>query len=296
LGQGKGFQGRQEVVGMRMLVARLTWSLRAPSSSPPFASSCLFLFSTAAEAKATEPREGRKAATERVKVHGLGRLAAKLTKPAIDFCKLQATRRNEGSKYDTRRLRKEGLVPAVLMPLRNEEKNGTKLLSLELKEIESLLRQHRSDFAKAQLIKLHVPAEDTSFEGWVDSKDTESNTHVIQALIRQFDFHPVSAKAMALSLQRCPPNESVKVKLPLSIIGEDACPGIKRNGYLYPVRPFVECLCDSNDIPPFIEYNISRMNIGERIRIRDLEFHDSIRKLLGRSNNPNETLYKMIKL
>ena len=84
--------------------------------------------------------------------------------------------------------------------------------------------------------------------------------------------------------------------MPISIIGEDGCSAIKKGGYLYPVQPFVDCTCDSNNIPPFIEYNISQMSIGQSIRIKDLEFQDSIKTLEAKSNDPQETLYKMIKL
>ena len=38
------------------------------------------------------------------------------------------------------------------------------------------------------------------------------------------------------------------------------------------------------------------MSIGQSIRIKDLEFQDSIKTLEAKSNDPQETLYKMIKL
>jgi hypothetical protein len=188
------------------------------------------------------------------------------------------------------------------MPHKGTETLGAKKLSLEFKQVEALLSRHRSDFAKAQLIKLRVFSEDSEhFDGWTDAddegeKDGERSPRLIYALIRQFQFDAVTANTIALSLQRCPPNTLSKVRMPISIIGEDGCSAIKKGGYLYPVRPFVDCTCDSNDIPPFIEYNISQMSIGQSIRIKDLDFPDSIKTLEDKSNDPLETLYKMIKL
>ena len=58
----------------------------------------------------------------------------------------------------------------------------------------------------------------------------------------------------------------------------------------------MDCVVSSDDIPASIEYDVSKMNIGNSVRIRDLEFQDSITRLLGKSTDPAETLYKMIKL
>ena len=294
------------VTGMRSLAI-----LRSSSASCSCVSTASGYATTSAK-EATSGTEGSeevpgqigqwRVARERTQVHGLGRLAAKFSKPVIDVCKLDAIERPEGSKYDTQRLRKSGLIPAVLMPHKNTETLGTKRLSLQIKQVEALLSRHRSDFAKAQLIKLQVPSKDAYFQGWTDnmvedSEGTSNKSHeVIHALIRQFQFHVVTADTLTLSLQRCPPDTLAKVRLPIQIIGEDASSALKKNGYLYPVRPFVDCKCDSNNIPPYIEYNFSKMTIGQSIRIKDLEFHDSIKTLEGKSRNPEETLYKMIKL
>jgi len=273
--------------------------LRSPHSST------VLRYATATKAKADGVKEKEVVyAEERTRVHGLGRLAAKLGKPVVDVCKLDALPRNTQNKYAIKRLREEGLVPAVLMPLKNTQKNGTLLLSLQTSQVKRLLRRHKTQYAKTQLIKLVVPegSDGKHFEGWVDGPQGKAGAGgddavpIAHAVFRSFDFHPVTSDILSVTLQRCPPKGLVKVRLPLSIIGGDACPAMKQNGYLYPVRPFVDCVVESDDIPESIEYNISRMTIGQSIRIRDLVFHDSIKRLLGKSADPAETLYKMIKL
>ncbi|QDZ23518.1 ribosomal protein L25 [Chloropicon primus] len=251
---------------------------------------------TSAPAAVESEEGGTKYAVENKKVHGLGRLAAKLGQPVVDVCTLQAVPRLTTNKYEVKRLRRDRLVPAVLMPVRNTQKKGTVLLTLQDREIERLLKRHKSEYAKAQLIKLVVPKEETGhFEGWVDGQ-TSDGDGLIHAVFRTFDFHVVTSDTLSVTLQHCPPGEQVRMRIPVSIIGEDACSAMKKNGYLYPVRPFVDCVVDANEIPPSIEYNISSMTIGNSIRIKDLEFQDGVKKLLGKSSNPQETLYKMIKL
>ena len=245
----------------------------------------------------SESKQNRRFAQERKKVHGLGRLSAKVGKPEVDVCRLQGVPRGTTNKYDVKRLRAQGLVPAVLMPFRDTQGVGTIHLSLKDAEIERLLRRHISEYAKSRLIRLVVPeGAGDHFRGWTDTEGEREGERVCHAIIRSFSFHPVTSQCLNVSLQRCPPGHAVKVRVPVSIIGQDACPALKRNGYLYPVRPFVDCVVSSDDIPASIEYDVSKMNIGNSVRIRDLEFQDSITRLLGKSTDPAETLYKMIKL
>jgi len=119
----------------------------------------------------SESKQNRRFAQERKKVHGLGRLSAKVGKPEIDVCRLEAVPRGTTNKYDVKRLRAQGLVPAVLMPIRDTQGVGTIHLSLKDAEIERLLRRHTSEYAKSRLIRLVVPeGAGDHFRGWTDTE------------------------------------------------------------------------------------------------------------------------------
>merc|ERR1711977_675840 len=145
-----------------------------------------------------------------------------------------------------------GLVPAVLLPLRDTQKHGTILLSLQSKQIDRLLRRHKTEYAKTQPIELAVPSEHAPhFRGWGGS-----NSAVVPAVFRTFEFDPVTSATLSVTLQVCPPGSEIKMRVPVSIFGQDSCSAIKKGGYLYPVRPFVECRVCTSSLPVSIEYNI----------------------------------------
>ena len=54
------------------------------------------------------------------------------------------------------------------------------------------------------------------------------------------------------------------------VIGEDACPGIKQNGFPFLIRRYVECLCPGDTIPSSIEVDVSGLNLGQKVLLPQL--------------------------
>lgn len=64
--------------------------------------------------------------------------------------------------------------------------------------------------------------------------------------------------------------------LPLIFIGEDACPGIRKGGYIYTMMRTVKYRCPGNAIPNGIEVDLSTLDMGEKILLRDLRVSDKL--------------------
>ena len=54
------------------------------------------------------------------------------------------------------------------------------------------------------------------------------------------------------------------------VIGEDACPGVKQNGFPYLIRRSVDCSCPGDAIPAAIEVDISGLNLGQTVLLSQL--------------------------
>ena len=61
------------------------------------------------------------------------------------------------------------------------------------------------------------------------------------------------------------------------VIGEDACPGLKQNGFPYLIRRTVECLCPGDAIPATIEVDISGLNLGQTVLLPHLKLPSGVK-------------------
>ena len=61
------------------------------------------------------------------------------------------------------------------------------------------------------------------------------------------------------------------------VIGEDACPGLKQNGFPYLIRRIVECSCPGDAIPASIEVDISGLNLGQTVLLPHLKLPSGIK-------------------
>ncbi|KAG5098040.1 hypothetical protein JHK82_047894 [Glycine max] len=76
----------------------------------------------------------------------------------------------------------------------------------------------------------------------------------------------------------------LKVDVPVVFKGEDACPGVQKGGILNKIRPSLRFLCPSEHIPSNIAVDVSNLDIEDRIFMRDIEVHPSL-KLLSKNEN-----------
>lgn len=61
------------------------------------------------------------------------------------------------------------------------------------------------------------------------------------------------------------------------VIGEDACPGLKQNGFPYLIRRTVDCLCPGDAIPASIEVDISGLQLGQTVLLPHLKLPTDVK-------------------
>jgi large subunit ribosomal protein L25 len=158
---------------------------------------------------------------------------------------LECQKRPEGSK--PKALRRQGAIPAVLYGHK-----GTESVSLTLNEKDAsvLLRQAS---VNNTLIDLKVP--DMPWNGKV--------------LIREVQAHPWKRTLYHLSFFSVAANETVEVSAPVNIVGE--APGVKiGGGILDHVLTELKVECIPGDIPESIDVDVSEMEIGTTLQVKDL--------------------------
>ncbi|HEX8895755.1 MAG TPA: 50S ribosomal protein L25 [Terriglobales bacterium] len=164
---------------------------------------------------------------------------------------IEAKSRKGGNKNDARRLRKDGLIPAVLY--------GAGLESLTIAVDPKQMKRILSSEAG------HNTIFDLSAGG--DSG---------KAMIVDWQADPIKGSLLHVDLKRIAMNVKLVVSVPVHLKGE--APGVKvQGGILEQMMREVEIECLPADIPSHIDGDVSQLVFGQTLRVSDLPHSDKIR-------------------
>ncbi len=158
---------------------------------------------------------------------------------------LSATLRSESGKGAARALRRAGSVPAVIYGHKREPMS----LAVPTRELERLLER--------------VSAGSTVVELSIDGK-------VSRTLIREIQKHPFKKQLVHIDFQELVAGEMITVSIPLVIVGVSV--GVRSfAGVLDQTLRELEVSVDPSSIPNHIDIDVSELNIGDSIHVRDLK-------------------------
>ena len=162
--------------------------------------------------------------------------------------------RAETRKSASRRLRREGKIPAVLYGADEAPQN------LMLNHNQIVKAMENKDFF-SQIFTLDVTGKPVQ----VVLKDVQR--HVYKPQVTHLDFMRINAA------------EKITMHIPLHFVGEAVCPGIKLGGILSRAMSEVELRCLPADLPRFIEIDISTLQLNSTIHLSDLKIPDNVELL-----------------
>ena len=170
---------------------------------------------------------------------------------------LKAIKREKTGKGATRKYRAEGWIPAEFYSSRDENLH----LLLKGADFENVLS--------------HV-------HGLVNLKiEGEKKEH--PCIIKELQLEPIQGKILHADLFGVKSGEKLIVNVPVSLQGTAA--GVKSGGILEFLLRELEVECLPKDIPEFLPIDVSQLEVGDSIRVKDLSFENI--KIL---DDPNETI------
>lgn len=153
---------------------------------------------------------------------------------------LSGSLRENVGKKDAKALRQQGLVPCVMY-------GGEKQLHFFLDE---------RDFAKL----VYTPE---TYIAKIKLGDDE-----IETLLQDIQYHPVSDKILHADFLEVFTDKPIRVAIPVHPIGNS--PGVMKGGVLNLIQRKLVVRGLAKDIPDGIDIDISDLDIGDSVRIRDL--------------------------
>jgi len=168
---------------------------------------------------------------------------------------ITAKPRDKTGHGSARRLRSSGFVPAVLYG----KGLDTVHLLLSEKELSKTLSK-----VSGESVLMNLKIEDKKKKA--SSKEGASKP----VIIKELQQDPVTNDILHIDFQVIRLTEKLKIKVPTHVKGE--APGVKAGGILDHNLREIEIECLPRDIPERIEMNISNLEIGDVIHIKDLAF------------------------
>jgi large subunit ribosomal protein L25 len=157
---------------------------------------------------------------------------------------IKGEKRDSFGKNASRKLRREGKVPAILY---GKGEPGIPL-ALDKKDVFEILRSEAG--------------ENTLFKTAFDSRSWDT-------MIKDVQVDPVSDEILHVDLIQIAMDKAVRVSIPLLVTGEAI--GVKtEGGFVDVITREVEVECLPQNIPENIEVDISRLHLHQSIKIEEM--------------------------
>jgi large subunit ribosomal protein L25 len=157
-----------------------------------------------------------------------------------------ATTRSMQGTGASRRLRKAGKVPGIVYGA----DQPAQVIELDHN---ALYLQMRQEAFHASILSMAVGGK------------TE------RVLLRQVQMHPWKPQVLHVDFQRVAANQKIHMKVPLHFKNADIAPGVKvAGGVVQHVMSDLEISCLPDDLPEFIEVDLSNLQLGHSIHLADL--------------------------
>ena len=106
--------------------------------------------------------------------------------------------------------------------------------------------------------------------------DIDIDGKVEKILPKQLQYHPVSDRLIHFDFLRVQENTKVNVEIPIEFLNQEKCPGLKKGGVLNTVRRLIELTCNANMIPSKLEFDLVNSEIGDAIKISNIQLPDGV--------------------
>ncbi|KPJ59287.1 MAG: hypothetical protein AMJ42_02110 [Deltaproteobacteria bacterium DG_8] len=170
--------------------------------------------------------------------------------------KLTATVRKEIGKGVARRLRKKGMLPAVIYG----HNTPSTPLAIDSKHLQKVIGGGKSEH---RLLGL-------SIEG--NGEPTEKTV-----MIKELQIDPVKRHYLHVDFFEVAMDEEITIPIPIKLIGE--AEGVELGGVLQQVRRELEIKCLPSQIPDSLEIDVSSLRIGDSIHLKDVQLPPGIKVL-----------------
>jgi large subunit ribosomal protein L25 len=169
----------------------------------------------------------------------------------MEISELNARVRNQSGKGFARRLRIKGFIPAVFYGPKSESIQ----LAVNISELMKLLKSKEENV----FIKLLID----------DGKNMEK-----LSMIKELQTDPLTKRLLHADFYEIRMDQKIIFDIPVHFIGEPV--GVDNGGELHHLKRDVKVSCLPGKLPDFIEVDVSSLDIGDAVRVKDIKIAEDI--------------------
>jgi large subunit ribosomal protein L25 len=175
---------------------------------------------------------------------------------------ISAQKREAQGTGASRRLRHQGMVPAILY-------GGDK-------EPVNLVLDHQALILNLRNERFHASILTLDLGG---AKE--------QVLLRAVNMHPYKLQVQHIDFQRVSKDKKIHMKVPLHFANAEKSPGVKeQGGVVSHILNELDIVCFPGDLPEFIEVDLSGLAVGNSIHARQLALPKGVELSLNKAEDP----------
>jgi large subunit ribosomal protein L25 len=118
--------------------------------------------------------------------------------------------------------------------------------------------------------------------------DLEGKKH--RVIPRDFHLDPVKDFPLHVDFMRLGEGATIRISVPLHVVKAEAAPGVKRGGTVNIVTHTIELECSVDNIPPYVEADVSALEIGYSLHLSDIKLPGGVKSL----NRADSTLVTIV--
>jgi large subunit ribosomal protein L25 len=97
------------------------------------------------------------------------------------------------------------------------------------------------------------------------------------AILKDVQRHPSKPQVMHLDFQRIVEDQEIKMLVPIHFLGEDVAPGVKRGGGKpQHMMTEVEVVCLPRHLPEYLEIDVSELELDEMLKLSDIKLPEGV--------------------
>jgi large subunit ribosomal protein L25 len=107
-----------------------------------------------------------------------------------------------------------------------------------------------------------------------------------QVLLRDYQMHPWKQQVMHVDFQRVAKDRKIHMKVPLHFMNQEIAPGVKTGGgTVNHVMSELDVTCLPDDLPEFVEVDLSELQLGHSIHLSELKLPKGVESVQLRAGD-----------